>query len=53
VAQRAEELSVAVASAEREALIVAAWLHDVGYGLGLCASGFHPLGGGTQPHSVP
>jgi hypothetical protein len=53
VARRAEELSVAVASAEREALIVAAWLHDAGYSLGLRPSGFHPLDGGTQPHSVP
>src|SRR5215470_16660989 len=47
VARRAEELSVAVASAEREPLIVAAWLHDVGYSPDLRVTGFHPLDGAT------
>jgi putative nucleotidyltransferase with HDIG domain len=50
VAQRAEELSVTVASAEREVLIVAAWLHDIGYGAGLRVTGFHPLDGATYLH---
>jgi len=50
VAQRAEELSVTVASAEREVLIMAAWLHDVGYSAGLRVTGFHPLDGATYLH---
>lgn len=50
VAQRVEELSVTVASAEREMLIVAAWLHDVGYSPSLRVTGFHPLDGATYLH---
>jgi putative nucleotidyltransferase with HDIG domain len=50
VAQRAEELSVTVASTEREVLVVAAWLHDIGYSPGLRASGFHPLDGAAYLH---
>lgn len=50
VAQRAEELSVTVESAEREVLIVAAWLHDVGYSPALRVTGFHPLDGAMYLH---
>jgi hypothetical protein len=50
VAQRAEELSVTVAAAEREVLVAAAWLHDIGYSPGLDATGFHPLDGAAYLH---
>jgi len=50
VAQRAEELSVTVGPAEREVLMAAAWLHDVGYSPGLCTIGFHPLDGAAYLH---
>jgi putative nucleotidyltransferase with HDIG domain len=50
VAQRAEELSLTVAPGDREVLVVAAWLHDVGYSPGLQTSGFHPLDGATYLH---
>jgi putative nucleotidyltransferase with HDIG domain len=50
VAQRAEELSVTVMPAEREVLVVAAWLHDIGYSPGLRTTGFHPLDGAAYLH---
>jgi putative nucleotidyltransferase with HDIG domain len=45
VAARAVELSVTVPSTDRELLIAAAWLHDIGYSPDLHESGFHPLDG--------
>jgi len=45
VAARAGELAAAVAPGEREMLVAAAWLHDIGYGTDLVATGFHPLDG--------
>ena len=27
-------------------LVIAAWLHDVGYGISVAATGFHPVDGG-------
>jgi putative nucleotidyltransferase with HDIG domain len=45
VAARAEELAGAVDPADRDALIVAAWLHDIGYGRLAVETGFHPLDG--------
>jgi hypothetical protein len=46
VAQRAEAVSVTLATAdEAEALISAAWLHDIGYASAVHATGFHPLDG--------
>jgi putative nucleotidyltransferase with HDIG domain len=55
VARRAEELSVTVTPAERETLIAAAWLHDIGYSPSLRATGFHPLDGAAylQQHGWP
>ncbi|MBM7814676.1 HDIG domain-containing metalloprotein [Saccharothrix algeriensis] len=45
VARRAEELSVTVPAAERDVLVRAAWLHDIGYAEALADTGFHPLDG--------
>lgn len=44
VAATAEVLAE-VEPAAREQLVVAAWLHDVGYGRELVVAGFHPLDG--------
>ncbi|MCW2142375.1 HDIG domain-containing protein [Actinoplanes cyaneus] len=46
VARRAEHLRGTVPSrADGEILLVAAWLHDIGYAAGLHRTGFHPLDG--------
>lgn len=45
VARRAEELAVTVDPADRDVLVVSAWLHDIGYGPSLHMTGFHPLDG--------
>lgn len=45
VAARADELAVTVPSASVDAVIAAAWLHDLGYAPTLKVSGFHPLDG--------
>jgi putative nucleotidyltransferase with HDIG domain len=45
VALRAAEVCGTVAPAERELLVAAAWLHDIGYGPAASDTGFHPLDG--------
>ncbi|AVT34928.1 phosphohydrolase [Plantactinospora sp. BC1] len=45
VAAKADEAAGAVPSSDRETLIAAAWLHDVGYSPGLVDTGFHSLDG--------
>lgn len=45
VARRAGELAVAVPQAERDLLVAAAWLHDIGYAPDIARSRFHPLDG--------
>lgn len=45
VAARAESIETSVVSAERDLLVAAAWLHDVGYSPALVETGFHPLDG--------
>ncbi|BCJ77472.1 metal-dependent phosphohydrolase, HD subdomain protein [Catellatospora sp. IY07-71] len=45
VARRAAELSGAVAPADRDLLLCAAWLHDIGYAPAARDTGFHPLDG--------
>jgi hypothetical protein len=45
VAARVTELAVAVPAGDRETLLVAAWLHDIGYSAPLRVTGFHPLDG--------
>ncbi len=45
VAKRAAELTTAVGVADRDVLLVAAWLHDIGYSPRVVRTGFHPLDG--------
>jgi putative nucleotidyltransferase with HDIG domain len=45
VAARASELAGTVAPSDRDILVVAAWLHDIGYAPSIEDSGFHPLDG--------
>lgn len=45
VAARATELSVTVPEEQRELLVAAAWLHDIGYSREVHGTGFHPLDG--------
>lgn len=46
VAARAKELAPAVPPADRNTLIAAAWLHDIGYAPEIGHTRFHPLDGG-------
>ncbi|WP_329299005.1 HD domain-containing protein [Streptomyces sp. NBC_00659] len=45
VAARAREVSAAVPESERDLLVSAAWLHDLGYAPELHDTGFHPIDG--------
>ena len=45
VGARAAVLSPAVAEADREVLIMAGWLHDIGYSTAIGHTRFHPLDG--------
>lgn len=45
VAARARSLAQTVPPADRELLVAAAWLHDIGYAPALHETGFHPLDG--------
>ena len=45
VARRAESLTPAVAAADRDLIITAAWLHDLGYAPELVATGMHSIDG--------
>ncbi|WP_128801805.1 MULTISPECIES: HD domain-containing protein [unclassified Streptomyces] len=45
VAVRAREVSEAVSEEDRDLLVAAAWLHDIGYATELRETGFHPLDG--------
>lgn len=45
VAARAREVSAAVPEGERDLLVAAAWLHDLGYAPELRDTGFHPIDG--------
>lgn len=45
VAARARKVSAAVSEDERDLLVAAAWLHDIGYAPELRETGFHPLDG--------
>jgi putative nucleotidyltransferase with HDIG domain len=55
VAQRAQELAITVDPADRELLLAAAWLHDIGYSTALRTTGFHPLDGAAylRQHGWP
>lgn len=45
VARRAVELCAGMAPADRDCVVTAAWLHDIGYAGPVLSSGFHPLDG--------
>ena len=45
VAERAAEVAATVPPEDREALVAAAWLHDIGYAPAAHEHGFHPLDG--------
>src|SRR5437764_11543580 len=45
VAARAAQVAVTVEAADQDLLVVAAWLHDIGYSAELHDTGFHPLDG--------
>src|SRR5262245_53222001 len=45
VAARAGQLAAAVPEADRDLLVAAAWLHDIGYADAAADTGFHPLDG--------
>jgi hypothetical protein len=46
VAAKAERVSAVLPAPDREVLVVAAWLHDVGYAPGIVTTGLHALDGG-------
>jgi HD superfamily phosphodiesterase len=50
VAARAEELRRAVSATDEAVLVVASWLHDIGYSPALRVTGFHPLDGARYLH---
>ncbi|MFG2300000.1 HD domain-containing protein [Actinacidiphila glaucinigra] len=52
VAARAREVSVAVPADERDLLVAAAWLHDIGYAPELRDTGFHPVDGARHLESL-
>jgi putative nucleotidyltransferase with HDIG domain len=45
VAERATEATVTVPEPDRDLLVAAAWLHDIGYAPSLAHTGFHPVEG--------
>jgi HD superfamily phosphodiesterase len=45
VASAAEQIRPHLDSEAGDCLVAAAWLHDIGYGPGVRATGFHPLDG--------
>lgn len=45
VARRCEQLATAVATQDQEIVLIAAWLHDIGYSGTVRDTGFHPLDG--------
>jgi putative nucleotidyltransferase with HDIG domain len=52
VARRAELLTLAVDPDYALLLVAAAWLHDIGYALGLRDTGFHPIDGARYLHTI-
>jgi HD superfamily phosphodiesterase len=45
VAAKAERVSMVLDPADRDVLVAAAWLHDLGYAGPVSDTGFHPLDG--------
>ncbi|MFF7040404.1 HDIG domain-containing metalloprotein [Streptomyces massasporeus] len=52
VAARAREAAASVSKADRDLLVAAAWLHDIGYAPELRDTGFHPLDGARHLESL-
>ncbi|MFF8022736.1 HD domain-containing protein [Streptomyces sp. NPDC007896] len=52
VAERARQAALAVPEGERDLLVAAAWLHDIGYAPELRETGFHPLDGARYLESL-
>ncbi|WP_432185037.1 HD domain-containing protein [Streptomyces tendae] len=52
VAARAQEASAAVPEEDRDLLVAAAWLHDLGYAPELRDTGFHPIDGARHLESL-
>ncbi|WP_207219179.1 HD domain-containing protein [Pengzhenrongella frigida] len=52
VAQRAAVLTLDLSNQERDLVVTAAWLHDIGYAPQLARSRFHPLDGARYVHAV-
>lgn len=52
VARRAKELAPAVSAGQRDLLVAAAWLHDIGYAPRIAHTGFHPLDGARHLDDV-
>lgn len=52
VARRASEIAGALPAEDRDMLVAAAWLHDIGYSPALRRTGFHPLDGAKHLESL-
>lgn len=52
VAARAAELAATVPPGDGDLLVVAAWLHDIGYAAKVAETGFHPLDGARHLRSL-
>ena len=52
VAARAQSVAAALANEDRELLLDAAWLHDIGYSPAVSRTGFHPLDGARYLLSI-
>lgn len=52
VAERAQSVGADMSSADRELLVAAAYLHDIGYAPALQSTGFHPLDGANHLSSL-
>ncbi|MFF1731268.1 HDIG domain-containing metalloprotein [Streptomyces sp. NPDC058247] len=52
VAARAQEAAPAVSKEDRDLLVAAAWLHDIGYAPEVRVTGFHPLDGARHLESL-
>jgi hypothetical protein len=51
VAAAAELMTAGLTTIEAEAVVAAAWLHDVGYAPSVRSTGFHPLDGAAFVHA--
>ncbi|WP_331489853.1 HD domain-containing protein [Streptomyces sp. Go40/10] len=52
VAVRAHQVAPAVSRADRDLLVAAAWLHDIGHAPEVCDTGFHALDGARHLESL-